>query len=131
MTQDQLPMVAMPSMNDTHLEEMLLINRLETAASNSNVQAVRQSLKELQEHTQMHFDDEEDMMEEALFPAYERHKGEHDRHLHELQSIIEYFDKHEDTKAINAYITGNLIPWLINHIQTMDTITAQFLKSGF
>ena len=127
-TQEQLPMVAMPSMNDTHLEEILIINRLESAASENEIEAVDAVLKELLEHTDMHFSDEEDMMEEALFPAFKMHKSEHDRHLHELRSIIKYFEEHKDTAAISAYIKGNLTPWLINHIQTMDTMTAKFLQ---
>ena len=129
-TQEQLPMVAMPSMNDTHLEEILIINKLDNAASNSETEAVSEILNELLEHTSIHFFDEEDMMEETLFPAFKMHKSEHDRHLHELRSIIKYFEEHKDTKAIHAYIEGNLIPWLINHIETMDTMTAMFLEQG-
>jgi hemerythrin len=122
-------MVAMPSMNDTHLEEILIINRLETAAKNNNIEEVPVILKELLEHTVMHFSGEEDMMEEALFPAFKMHKSEHDRHLHELKSVIKYFDEHKDTRAISAYIEGNLAPWLKHHIETMDTMTALFLES--
>ena len=129
-TQEQLPMVAMPSMNDTHLEEILIINKLDNAAQNNETEAVREILNELLEHTAIHFFDEEDMMEEALFPAFKMHKSEHDRHLHELKSIIQYFEKHKDTNAIHAYIKGNLTPWLINHIETMDTVTAMFLQQG-
>lgn len=128
-TQEELPMVAMPSMNDTHLEEILIINRLETAAKNNNIEEVPVILKELLEHTVMHFSGEEDMMEEALFPAFKMHKSEHDRHLHELKSVIKYFDEHKDTRAISAYIEGNLAPWLKHHIETMDTMTALFLES--
>lgn len=127
-TLEQLPMVAIPSMNDTHLEETLIINKLEVAARAFNVDAVAQSLKELQEHTIIHFQNEEKMMQEANFPAYSVHKGEHDRHLHELDSLIKYFDTNKDPKAIIAYLDGNLVRWLIHHIETMDTMTAQFLK---
>ncbi len=130
-TQDQLPMVAMSSMNDTHLEEILIINRLEVAASENDINAVSEILKELVEHTSIHFFDEEEMMEEALFPAFKMHKSEHDRHLHELQSVVKYFDEHKEPSAITAYIQGGLTPWLINHIETMDTMTAKFLEQGF
>jgi hemerythrin len=123
-------MVAIPSMNDTHLEEILLINRLDTAARENETETVGELLNALLEHTQMHFDDEEDRMEEALFPAFKMHKSEHDRHLHELRSIIKYFEKHQEPSAISAYIEGNLTPWLIHHIETMDTVTAMFLQQG-
>ena len=128
--QEQLPMVAMPSMNDTHLEEILIINRLDTAARKNDTNAVSEILKELLEHTAIHFSDEEDMMEEALFPAYQMHKSEHDRHLQELKALIEYFELKKDTKAIYIYIEGSLTPWLTNHIKTMDTMTAMYLQQG-
>ena len=130
MTQDQLPMVAIPSMNDTHLEEMLIINKLENAAKENDVKAVTEALKELHEHTAIHFFEEEDMMEEAVYPAFATHKAEHDRHLHELQSTIKYFEKNQDPKAITAYIEGGLSRWVIHHIQTMDAIMAQYLQEG-
>lgn len=129
-SQEHLPMVAIPSMNDTHLEEMLIINRLDTAARNNEVEAVPAILQELIEHTSMHFFDEEEMMEEALFPAFNAHKAEHDRHLHELKALTKYFEKHKDTKAIYVYIEGNLEKWLVHHIETMDTMTALFLQQG-
>jgi len=126
--QEQLPMVAIPSMNDTHLEEMLIINRLDTAAKNNDVEAVPKILEELIEHTGIHFSNEESMMEKALFPAFLTHKAEHDRHLHELKALTKYFDTHKDTKAVSVYIEGNLEKWLIHHIETMDTITAHYLE---
>lgn len=121
-------MVAMPSMNDTHFEEILLINKLDEASKNSDIEVVIDLLKELLEHTTNHFSNEESMMKETNFPAFEMHKSEHDRHLHELQSVINYFQKHQDPQAITAYIDGTLSPWLIHHIETMDTITASFLE---
>lgn len=129
-TQEQLPMVAMPSMNDTHLEEIMIINKLDTAARDKDIQAVHEILKELLEHTIIHFNNEETMMKEAQFPAYQMHKDEHDRHIHELRSVIKYFEEHKEPNAISAYIDGNLAAWLIHHIETMDTMTAMFLHSA-
>jgi hemerythrin len=123
-------MVAIPSMNDTHLEEMIIINKLEKSVANNDIEAVSVVLKELYEHTALHFYDEEEMMEEALFPAFKTHKAEHDRHLHELKSIINYFEQNKDIKAVSAYIEGGLTRWMIHHIETMDTVTAQYLQEG-
>jgi hemerythrin len=110
---------------------MLIVNRLDMAARNNDIEAVPEILNELLEHTGIHFCSEEKMMQEAQFPAFEMHKSEHDRHLNELKSIMKYFKEHKDPKAILAYIEGGLTPWLIHHIQTMDTATAQFLQQGF
>lgn len=134
MTQDQLPMVAMPSMNDTHLEDMLIINRLSSAVDKKDADAISSILAELIEHTIAHFSGEEEMMREKNFPPYPIHKAEHDRVLNELKSIAQQFnaglEEEKDFRLILAYVDGSLVPWLINHIETLDTVTAAFLVTG-
>ena len=129
-THEQIPMLAIPSMNDTHLEETLIINKLDVAVSNNEIEAITEILKELLAHTSMHYLDEEDMMEETLFPDYKTHKKEHDRHLGELKSVMAYFEKNQDPRAIYAYIKGNLRPWILHHADTMDRMLALFLEEG-
>jgi len=128
-TQEELPMVAVPSMNDTHLEESLLINKLEAAAQSNNITLTLEVLKELLEHTTMHFAQEENLMKESGFFEHNSHKAEHDRHLNELKSIIKYFDERRDPNAIMAYIKGNLKAWMIDHVKTMDMAMAEHSKS--
>ena len=127
--QEQLPIVAVPSMNDTHLEEIIIVNRLSSAARSRDVDGVVEALKELHEHTIEHFAAEEKMMKESSFPAYSTHKSEHDRHLHELEALRKYFDTNRDTNAIVAYLDGNLVRWLLHHIETMDTVTATHIHN--
>ena len=129
-TQDQLPMVAMPSMNDTHLEDIIIINKLSAAAQKQNADEVDAILRELISHTIAHFEGEEEMMREKKFPPYPVHKGEHDRVLHELRKIAVDFETSKDFLLITAYVDGSLTPWLIQHIETLDTVTAQFLETG-
>lgn len=125
-TQEQLPMVAIPSMNDTHLEEMIIIDKLDTAITNSDVDAIAKLISELLEHTTIHFANEETIMLDAQYPDYQAHKSEHDRHLQELGSLVNYFARTREPKAIYAYSKGNLTPWRIHHIQTMDTMMAEY-----
>lgn len=119
-------MVAIPSMNDTHLEEMLIIDKLDTAVANNDVKTIATLIDELLKHTTIHFMNEDNMMKEAQYPDYGAHKSEHDRHLQELGSLVKYFEKNKDSKAIYAYSKGNLTPWRIHHIETMDTMMAQY-----
>jgi len=127
---EQIPVLALPSMNDTHLEESLIINRLEIAVSDNDIDDVFLILRELLEHTRLHYVNEEDMMEKTLFPEFKTHKKEHDRHLSELKSVIEYFDRHKDPKAVHAYIEGNLSAWTLHHADTMDRTLALFLEES-
>ena len=129
-TQDQLPMVAMASMNNTHLEDILIINRLSAAAQNKDFDLANSIFTELIEHTTTHFSGEEEMMREKKFPPYPVHKGEHDRVLSELKSIAQNFAASDgDFQLITAYVDGSLAPWLIHHIETLDTVTALFLET--
>ena len=129
-TQDQLPMVAMPSMNDTHLEDIIMINAISKALENQEVEKVQTMMRELIEHTVAHFSGEEEMMREKMFPPYPVHKGEHDRALNELRVVAKNFEETKDTKALKNYIDTTLSPWLIQHIETLDTVTAMFLVHG-
>lgn len=129
-TQEQLPMVAMDSMNDTHLEDLLMINAISKALENQEVEKVQTMMQELIEHTVAHFSGEEEMMREKMFPPYPIHKGEHDRALNELRVVAQNFEETKDTKALKNYIDNALSPWLIEHIQTLDTVTAMFLVHG-
>ncbi len=129
--QEQLPMVAMPSMNDTHLEDIILINQLSAAAASKNVAATKIFLEELVEHTIAHFSGEEAMMREYNFPPYPIHKAQHDRVLQEIKNVTKIFSEGEgDFSLVTAYVDGSLTPWLIDHIQTLDTVTAMFLVNA-
>ena len=126
-SQERLIMGAMPSMNDTHLEDMLLINRLSKAAQNNDLPAVRSTLDELIEHTIEHFKNEEEMMLEHQFPPYPHHKEEHDKALRELQEISAKFDEDENTQDITKYIDTIFAPWFLQHVELLDGVTAMFL----
>jgi len=128
--QEELPIVAIPSMNDTHLEDIILINKLSNAAESKDANSASAIFSELIEHTIVHFSGEEEMMQEKKFPAYLVHKAEHDRVLKELKAVGQRFDEEKDFELIKAYVDGALAPWLIQHVQTLDTVTAMFLKNG-
>lgn len=128
--QEELPIVAIPSMNDTHLEDIILINKLSSAAESKDANSASAIFSELIEHTIVHFSGEEEMMQEKKFPAYQIHKAEHDRVLKELKAVGQRFNEEKDFELIKAYVDGALAPWLIQHVETLDTVTAMFLKNG-
>lgn len=125
-TQDELPIIKIPSMNDMHLEEMLLVNKISTAAQSRDIEGVASAIEALYEHTVVHYEHEEKIMLEANYTDFAPHKAEHDRHIHELKSLMKYYDKNKEPKAVIAYIAGNLERWLIHHIDTMDRDAAIF-----
>lgn len=119
--QEQIPMLANAEINNAHLEEMILVNKLLSACQNRQTQEVLDILRELLEATKEHFALEELEMNDADFERFAPHKAEHARHLHELASLIKYYEKNLQPNAVIAYIEGNLKKWLVHHMETMDT----------
>ncbi|MDQ7044795.1 MAG: hemerythrin family protein [Sulfurimonas sp.] len=130
MTQNDLAMLAIPALNDMHLEEILIINRLDKASRALEMDNTSAIMQELIDHTTLHFSTEDALMKEAGFPDYDTHKAEHDRHIHELKTWKKYFEKMKDPKAVWIHIEGNLEKWTQHHIQTMDTEMALFLEKS-
>ena len=129
-TQDQLEMVATSSMNNTHLEAMLLINKLSKTIESGEIKVVNEIFTELIEHTQEHCKHEEEMMVEKKFPKYLDHKKEHDEALSEMQKVALEFKNTQDIEVAKKYIDFNLTPWFIRHTETMDTVTSMFLENS-
>ncbi|OCM00497.1 Bacteriohemerythrin [Aliarcobacter thereius] len=134
---NSLPFVDEEFMNNTHFEDVDLINKLyehikifQKKSSDENFNFLKDSYKSWQKHTIEHFKTEEDEMQKRAFFAYPFHKSEHDRNLLEIENIWNSFENSKDIEALKNYIEYDLTNWLINHIKSMDTITARFFKTG-
>jgi hemerythrin len=68
-------------------------------------------------------------MEKYNFFAYPIHRAEHDRVLHELKSLEKMLKEKGDIKTVKDYLENVFKPWIINHVQTMDTVTAMYLSN--
>ena len=133
----ELAMVAMNFMNDVHLEDVDIINELfelvlayENEPNGANKERVNAQYKLWFEHTVDHFRGEEEMMQEMAFPPYPMHKGEHDNALAVMDDVFKRWQESEDIMVVKTYLIEILPAWLRNHIQTMDTVTAMFFKTG-
>ena len=134
---NELPMVAMDFMNEVHLEDVDIINELyehiltyERNPNTSNQEQLDQQYQLWFEHTVAHFRGEEIEMEEQAFPPYMMHKGEHDKALSIMDELFRTWQRSRDINILKNYFTTTLPQWLTHHIQTMDTVTAMFLKTG-
>jgi hemerythrin len=129
---DAIPQVALPFINHDHREEARLLNDLADAVAGHRagkvpVETVLHRLEALFEHTQEHFGREEEAMQKAGFPPYPVHKGEHERVLEEMEAEEVHFRETGDTARLEAYVTEGVPAWFIQHIQSMDAVTAQFV----
>lgn len=124
-----IPEVAMPFMNTVHHEELELVNGLlEKVSGAGDDDAVSETVNQWLEHTIAHFAREERLMQEYNFPPFPVHYMEHQTVLAQLQDVVEQWENTKDRNALTGYILDAWVPWLQNHIGTMDYVTAQFLS---
>lgn len=134
---NEVPVVAMDFMNATHFEDVDIINNLfesilayDRNPSASSKQSLVSQYNLWINHTIEHFASEEKMMMEKRFPAYSFHKTEHDKILELMKSYLGNFTLYSDIQELKKYFIEELPAWLTNHIKSMDTVTAIFLKTG-
>ncbi len=125
----QIPKVALDRMNRVHEEEINLLNQLfEAIDQGKDINEIERLFKAFVEDVKKHFSSEQEMMEQFNFFAYPMHRGEHDMVLGQLTNLEKKWEKEKNPELIKAYIENEFLPWLMNHIQTMDTVTAHFLS---
>jgi hemerythrin len=107
-----------------HDEFIILLNRLD-AADHSDFPALFQQLFE---HTEQHFDRENQLMEQWAFPAKTEHKGEHQRVLGEFMQFKKRVDKGMIAFG-RSFVRERLPQWLELHVTTMDSALAAHIKA--
>ena len=128
---NDIPLVCIDTMNEVHFEEVLIINELlEQLDTKVDFQTLGKSLEKLLEHMQEHFAGEEKLMQETQYPSYRMHQADHTKVLNEARYIEMMWRNRKDEDEIREYLEGELVPWLNQHIQAMDTPMADFVKSA-
>ncbi|MCG8317363.1 MAG: hemerythrin family protein [Pseudomonadales bacterium] len=82
----------------------------------------------LLEHTEEHFERENNLMDTYQYPAIGEHRGEHHRVLGEYRQ----FKTRVDRGLIpfgRAFIKDRLLPWFELHITTMDSALVAHIKA--
>ncbi len=121
-----LPRVAVDFMNHDHDEFAALRATLLDQIAGGTADAVDSLLDALHQHTIRHFAAEEKLMQETNFPVYPVHKEEHDSVLADMVTRIAHWRQHGDLDALQKWLDMGVGDWLVNHIASMDTVTAQF-----
>ncbi len=128
----QLPELPVAFMNADHAREVQLVNDVEAALDahgrgEGTLEHVVERLSLLAVHTREHFLREEAMMRETRFPAYPVHRAEHDRFLAEMDAEVRALRERGDGPRLARYLSEKLPAWFLNHIGTMDAVTARFV----
>jgi len=117
----EIQKVAYKPMNEIHSNEIKVLEKLINALNKN--QNVKNALEEFIKDVEEHFAFEEELMKKYDFFAYTPHKMEHDKIINELYSL-----RNKDNEFIKKYINERFIPWLHQHIETIDTVTGGFFN---
>lgn len=116
-------------MNRDHEEFAALRGKLLDLIDTGATDGIDGLLDELQQHTIRHFADEEAAMQEAGFPVYPVHKGEHDAVLADMAARIEGWRRERDVEALRLWLDVAVGEWFVNHVGSMDMVTAGFIAA--
>lgn len=134
----EIPTVAMDFMNKANIENVEIINELfeliltyEENPNDANKNLLNIKYNQWCNHTASYFKNEEAAMKEKDFPPHSFHQAEHDKTLSIMNNLFDQWQKTNDIQILKKYFEIKLPKWLTYHVQTMDTITAVYLKTGF
>lgn len=126
-SQEQLPIIEIASMNVIHDEEIALIAKLHSVAQGTDTKAVFELFNELIEHNKKHFAAEEKLMLEVEHPDYHAHKHEHVKQILDLEALQSFLEMTNDMQSIPPYLEDTLTTWIIEHVETWDSMISKFI----
>lgn len=129
-----IPGIAVGSMNDTHHQEVALVNTLgalllQARDGHPDPDAIGQALDEWVSHTEAHFERENRLMEEHGFPPFPVHAQEHASALDNLHRIQASWHDSHNLDELGNYVFNTWPQWFQMHVNSMDNVTAQFLSN--
>lgn len=138
---ETVPLVEIDFMNNTHLEELAVVNELGKHVSDyqegkdsseKNANKILNLLNTWLEHTIPHFENENQLMQKIGFPAYAIHSNEHEIALNRFKTVISAWVEDKDINLLSDFIFTVWPNWFNGHVTSMDMMTAKFaVMNGF
>lgn len=116
--------VGYPAIDNDHQAFVELLNQLEVA-NNADFASL---FRTLFEHTEQHFERENQLMQDYGFPATAEHRGEHQRVLGEFKQFQSRVDKGMLAFG-RSFVKERLPQWFQLHVTTMDSALAAHIKA--
>ncbi|WP_455233881.1 bacteriohemerythrin [Thiogranum longum] len=120
--------VNIPEIDSQHATLIGLVNDLHDAMTQrKDSPALDEIITALIEHTQQHFDYEEQLMLQSQYPEYPKHKEDHDRLM---QHIMDLADRYRSGDLLLSFaVMVDLKAWATIHIEKSDTPLGIFLNA--
>jgi hemerythrin len=131
MMEISLPLLPVAFMNEdhAHAETLWKAMRVALACYPTQIEPLASACRAFLEHNRDHFGREEAAMLQTSFPPYPVHKAEHDRVLAQLEELVTTADSGMADASLQRAIEQEIPSWLLQHVQSMDTITARWIAA--
>ncbi len=115
---DESMSVGVASIDKQHQFLINLINRVHYAIEAYRPRDIVDALLAMKSYAEVHFDEEEKLMEEAGYPDLEKHRRIHHSFFHKTESFLSELE--ESPLAICTETGHYLTRWLMDHIKGED-----------
>ena len=117
------------TIDEQHKELIKRIGNLITACEEGDgkVNAIKM-LDYLDEYTNFHFQEEEDLQKKVSYPELAAHHAKHEEFKKSIQELYDYLNENEgpDDQFIEQ-VKRNVVDWLFQHIKTFDRSVAEYI----
>lgn len=125
---EKLILVELDSMNEVHEKEIEILEDLYAAILRKDLNKTNRLIEVFYLDVKQHFAWEEEKMREYQFPAIMKHKMAHMNTLMKLTQVKKQWESENNFEMLQDYFENEFRPWLIKHLNSMDSVTAKFLK---
>lgn len=96
-------------------------------SGDSKIKAIKM-LDYLDEYTNFHFQEEEDLQKKVSYPEISGHHAKHEEFKTSIQELYDYLNENEgpDDQFIEQ-VKRNVVDWLFQHIKTFDRSVAEYI----
>ena len=96
-------------------------------SGDSKIKAIKM-LDYLDEYTNFHFHEEEELQKKVSYPEISSHHAKHEEFKTSIQELYDYLNENEgpDDQFIEQ-VKRNVVDWLFQHIKTFDRSVAEYI----
>ena len=96
-------------------------------SGDSKIKAIKM-LDYLDEYTNFHFQEEEELQKKVSYPEFSGHHAKHEEFKTSIQELYDYLNENEgpDDQFIEQ-VKRNVVAWLFQHIKTFDRSVAEYI----
>lgn len=117
------------TIDSQHQELIDRIRQFVTAceSGDSKIKAIKM-LDYLDEYTNFHFQEEEELQKKVSYPEISSHHAKHEEFKTSIQELYDYLNENEgpDDQFIEQ-VKRNVVDWLFQHIKTFDRSVAEYI----